>query len=196
MTLMLMIWYACSRISQIWPSTLKRGRSRPRGSWSFGLFVASVSSYWLLILCIKLISVSLTQSDTVALLLPYLHRLRSLLPSSFLDLHIYLTRPPSISPSALSKPTTIESILSPLLSSPSNPNPFLTLSTHLGRPHLGRHVDRLLEEGKGEGGRVAISACGPAGLCDRAREAVRERIGGEGGVTGERLCYREEGGTW
>ncbi|ORY88457.1 ferric reductase like transmembrane component-domain-containing protein [Leucosporidium creatinivorum] len=144
-----------------------------------------------------LVAWSIRTVETVSILLPYLLRVQSLfreaLPSSapFIDLHIYLTRP--IASSSLPKPaSTPSSILAPLLDSAE---PFLTLATHLGRPQLGQHIDELLNLGSSEGGRVAVSACGPLGLCDRAREGVRERLGGEG-VTTERLIYREEGGTW
>lgn len=139
-----------------------------------------------------------TLTETVSILLPYLQRLRPLLhrPSAepFLDIHIYLTR--SEASAVLPKPiSTPASILSPVLDAEDDYTPFITLTTHLGRPQLGQHIDDLLNVGSREMGRVAVSACGPLGLCDRAREAVRERLGGDG-VGGDRLFYKEEGGTW
>jgi hypothetical protein len=50
-------------------------------------------------------------------------------------------------------------------------------------------------------GTLAVSACGPAGLCDSTREAVRRHLntscGGKSNVIGaDRLVYHEEAFTW
>ncbi|GAA5964924.1 hypothetical protein JCM21900_000021 [Sporobolomyces salmonicolor] len=52
------------------------------------------------------------------------------------------------------------------------------LSTHAGRrPDVGAHVDVCLQGGRRS---MVVAACGPAGLCDAAREAVRARLGAGG----------------
>ncbi|KII85365.1 hypothetical protein PLICRDRAFT_178447 [Plicaturopsis crispa FD-325 SS-3] len=76
---------------------------------------------------------------------------------------------------------------------------FSTTSVHRGRPVVARILGDMLElersGGGGGGGGVAVVACGPAGLCDSARNAVVGRLG-VGGVGAGELRYVEEAFTW
>ncbi|GAA5930555.1 hypothetical protein JCM10213_000746 [Rhodosporidiobolus nylandii] len=125
---------------------------------------------------------SVRKAETVHLLAPYLTRLYRLFRSSpffslyhlaaspttvdpFIDLHVYLTSPSSA-------PSSAARILSSLSLSPA----FLHSTVHSGRPHLASHIDAFASSDAEE--ELLVVSCGPASLCDAAREAVRSRLAG------------------
>ncbi|BGP43574.1 ferric-chelate reductase Frp1 [Rhodotorula kratochvilovae] len=160
--------------------------------------------------CEKVVVVwSVREAETVALIIPYLHRLYRLFraapsfrqqyllrldsglaaPEPFIDLHIYIT-----SSSSPSSPAILE------LETLALPPEFLRLALHTdeGRPDVGAHIDALGGEEDDE--ELLVVSCGPAALCDATREAVRSRLGGGGmgrkGWEACRLVYSEEAVVW
>ncbi|GAA5874895.1 hypothetical protein JCM8547_003604 [Rhodosporidiobolus lusitaniae] len=137
--------------------------------------------------------------DTVHILLPYLHRLQSLLPPAFLTLHLYHTGAPDSLKDDNSALLALFHPVSRLLAA--------RVELHSGRPWLPQHVDELApgvvsgtgekDVGGGKGGslKAAVSSCGPAGMVDSAREAVRSRLGHDGWTT-ENLDFHDEVFTW
>lgn len=150
-------------------------------------------------------------------LIPYLLRLQPLLPSSIaLSISIHYTgdtcatlETPSGSPVDEEKTHLHPAALAEInkhFDEAFSPKLADVQVVH-GRPDVGRIVDAFLPfiggsmEDK-EGGRLAVSACGPSGLCDRTREAVKARLGGGGRnggqnrVESDQLVYHEEAFTW
>ncbi|GAA6043586.1 hypothetical protein JCM8097_005268 [Rhodosporidiobolus ruineniae] len=137
--------------------------------------------------CVLVWSVrSLATADVI---LPYLDRLQSLLPAGFLTLYLYHS-------GAACEGEKDISVLSKF-------KPFSTLCTvelRTGRPYLPEHLDTLAPGGgeksvTGAGEKVALSACGPTGMCDAARETVRSRLGRDG-WTASNLEFHDEVFTW
>ncbi|GAA6039172.1 hypothetical protein JCM8097_000452 [Rhodosporidiobolus ruineniae] len=85
-------------------------------------------------------------------------------PAPFLDLHIYVT-------GTSSSPAEAENTISSLALPPS----FLRCTVHSGRPDIGARIDALHGDDEPE---LLVVSCGPAALCDTAREAVRSRLAG------------------
>ncbi|SCV68846.1 BQ2448_967 [Microbotryum intermedium] len=138
--------------------------------------------------------------QSAGILVIYLARLRGLLGNINVDLHIYYTGEISSIQkirglSAFSSTEqlscvrssqgllAITSICSPLTSM------LKTLSIHTGRPDIVNYLDDLLSEG----GKIGVIACGPEGLCDRARLGVKSRMRE---TTSDDLIYHEESFTW
>ncbi|GAA5865598.1 hypothetical protein JCM8547_007661 [Rhodosporidiobolus lusitaniae] len=134
---------------------------------------------------------SIRETETIQLLTPYLTRLYTLFrscpsfaqkhlvppphssrhPSStqpFLDLHIYVTGS-STSASLTSVSAAIEEL--------DIPPAFLRSTVHSGRPEIGARIDALASSSLGDA-ELLVASCGPASLCDSAREAVRSRLEG------------------
>ncbi|GAA6013151.1 hypothetical protein JCM10207_006187 [Rhodosporidiobolus poonsookiae] len=94
-------------------------------------------------------------------------------PEPFIDLHLHLTSP-------LSPLSSAREALEAL----QLPREFLRVTVHRGRPDIGARIDALAalqlrdEGGEGEGKELLVVSCGPAALCDEAREAVRSRLRG------------------
>ncbi|GAA6004107.1 hypothetical protein JCM10207_002429 [Rhodosporidiobolus poonsookiae] len=130
---------------------------------------------------------AIRELSTVHILLPYLSRLQSLLPNGSLSLYIYHTGAlSSLDKSSASAEATL-ALFHPVASLLAGGAPQL----RTGRPYLGEHVDALV----GQGEKAAVSACGPTGMCDAAREAVRSRLGRDG-WTSDSLEYHDEVFTW
>ena len=137
-------------------------------------------------------------ADAVDVLIPYLVRLRPLFPnaaSSFLHVHIYYTgeshsvasavddKAPDLSRAGLAE---IETLCKPA-------QPFASFTLKAGRPNLSEHVRLVLPA---TGHQTCVSSCGPEALCDAARVAVRNELGGKHGVQADQLAYLEESFTW
>lgn len=135
---------------------------------------------------------ALRNSEDFPLIITYLTRLRGLFPNSptdFLQLHIFYTGitsvpEPSKSDAEFFESSSRTSITRPLATIAD----FCHLSAHHGRPAIGLHLDNLTPFVHG---RIAVSACGPPGLCDSAREVVKSRIGKEG-LDAHTLLYHDE----
>ncbi|KPV73390.1 uncharacterized protein RHOBADRAFT_55142 [Rhodotorula graminis WP1] len=147
---------------------------------------------------------SVRESNTVALLVPYLYRLYRLfyaspsfrqrrldstrrdphLPSSFVHLHIYVTSTSSCPSPPLAS-----------LDSLDLPSSFLRLIVHDDgrRPDIGAHVDALAPQDEDDPDELLVVSCGPAALCDATREAVRSRLGRWEAC---RLMHSEEAVVW
>lgn len=70
-----------------------------------------------------------------------------------------------------------------------------SVKAHFARPDARIYVDSIITQSEGDaGGRIAVSACGPLGLCDTSREAVKARIGQLSDAS--RLVYHEETFNW
>lgn len=123
-------------------------------------------------------------TEACNVLLEYLLRLQPLLPSSphYLSVHIHYTGQATSEKSGLSE---IQDILAPA-------SPFASITVHVGRPAIGPYIDEVASLGQGK---IALSVCGPTGLCDTSREAVRSRMGKDG-HDAETLAYHEESFTW
>ncbi|KAL8290219.1 hypothetical protein RQP46_003158 [Phenoliferia psychrophenolica] len=134
-------------------------------------------------------------------LLPYLLRLQSLLPSGadpLVNLHVYYTGNSHLVSSILSNDdkasdvsdsssrAAIHALFKPVKST------LATITSHEGRPAVGDHIEALQPY---TSGKIAVNVCGPTSLCDSARLAVRDRLGGEG-FDAETLVYGEESFTW
>lgn len=145
-------------------------------------------------------------AGTVHLLAPYLLHVYNLLrtsrsfsqkhldPSSsfspFLDLHIFVT---GADASLSEADSTIVALSLPLS--------FLRVAVHSGRPDIGAHIDAFSSRSE-----LVVVSCGPASLCDSAREAVRSRLAGsfcadaeesvEGGDEEELLGGGGKRSTW
>ncbi|GAA5820907.1 hypothetical protein JCM11251_001871 [Rhodosporidiobolus azoricus] len=130
---------------------------------------------------------SVRETETIHLITPYLRRLFTLFSSSptfvqthltpcptsassdanaFLDLHVYVT---GAGASLLDAESTISAL--------SLPPAFLRYTIHAGRPDVGACIDEMAHEKEAEKELLVVS-CGPAALCDSAREAVRSRLRG------------------
>ncbi|GAA5845243.1 hypothetical protein JCM9279_004814 [Rhodotorula babjevae] len=156
---------------------------------------------------------SVRETSTVALLEPYLHRLHRLFyaspsfrqqlqsdstrrdrspPPSFLELHVYVTS------SSSSTSPVLASLVSLAL-----PTSFLRLIVHddARRPNIGAHIDAQAPTDEHDPDELLVVSCGPAALCDAAREAVRSRLGrpeagGPYRWDASRLMLSEEAVVW
>ncbi|GAA5843048.1 hypothetical protein JCM11251_002716 [Rhodosporidiobolus azoricus] len=126
---------------------------------------------------------SIRQLDTIHILLPYLRRLQSLLPADFLTVVICHTGSTD-SLKSTSDSALLEDLFKPVRA-------LASVKLYGGRPYLPEYLDALRTEGE----KVAVSACGPLGLCDHARETVRSRLG-TNGWTADNLEYHDEVFTW
>lgn len=75
-------------------------------------------------------------------------------------------------------------------------NAIASLHLHVGRPEIQPYLDTLIVQCDSDTGvsSIAVSACGPLGLCDGAREAVKARLGKVSDKVN--LEYHEETFTW
>jgi hypothetical protein len=120
---------------------------------------------------------SLCPAETVHLLAPYLLRLYNLFktsptfaskhlspssPSPFLDLHVFVTGADASLTEAAHAITSLRL-----------PSSFLAVTVHNGRPDVGARIDDFSTEKE-----LVVVSCGPASLCDAARESVRSRLHG------------------
>ncbi|KAL7409461.1 ferric reductase like transmembrane component-domain-containing protein [Mrakia frigida] len=143
---------------------------------------------------------AIRQTRACDVLIPYLLRLQHLfprdVPSDFLTLNIYYTgetrqtlsldeeKRSELHASSLAE---IGSLFQPVSTS------FASLHVRHGRPDIALHVEERIQYAEGT---IALSACGPSGLCDVSREAVKARLGGKDGVDSDQLVYHEEAFTW
>ncbi|KAM0754993.1 hypothetical protein T439DRAFT_126916 [Meredithblackwellia eburnea MCA 4105] len=154
---------------------------------------------------VRRINVVWAVRETAALdvLVPYLQRLQSICPSAsepLITLDVYSTAGQSVAATDAEKGpvgssasstksgstfASLHSLFKPLSS-------FVTLRTHEGRPLVGPHIDDYFPF---QEKRIAVSVCGPTGLCDATREAVKERMGNQG-YNAFNLVYSEESFTW
>lgn len=159
-----------------------------------------------------------SSADSIAVLSPYLVPLSHYFkerPQGFLDIHIHVTghgiasesetkyngsaedivdkkaqkdlsaRSSSHHASRSSSPVIIPEIREMLGTSTSRP-----YTTHDGRPSVPSYLTSLVAESAKDAA-IGVAVCGPAGLCDDAREATRLRMGGD-----QQLVFSEEGFTW
>lgn len=70
------------------------------------------------------------------------------------------------------------------------------MKAHFARPDIQTYLDSIISQSEGDAGveKIAVSACGPLGLCDASREAVKARISPH--LDASRLAYHEETFTW
>lgn len=133
------------------------------------------------------------------MLSPFLHRLLPLFhsaPPSFLSVFIHYTGS-SVSSSdkdheARPSSASISSALANIEAEYASLAPSITTTAVQGRIVVEKYLDKVLDYA---GERVALAACGPSGLCDASREAVRSRLGAAG-VGAQDLEYHEEAFNW
>lgn len=137
-------------------------------------------------------------ADAVDVLIPYLVRLRPLFPnatSSFLHVSIYYTgEAHAVTSIDSEKVPDLPSVgLEEIRQLCAPASSFASFTVKAGRPNLSEHVQMILPA---NGHRSVVSSCGPEALCDAARLAVRNELGGKNGVLADELAYVEESFTW
>lgn len=131
---------------------------------------------------------------------PYFQRLQQLFsnaPAGFMTLHIHVTAKKSeISEKATNDENTHSNDLTEISNRLKVTTLIASVNIHVGRPDAQQYLDNLISQTEAdvEMSSIAISACGPLGLCDCAREAVTARLGKV--ADNILLDYYEETFTW